>query len=63
MRGDSGMRYENGNKLILCAGNDAAKFPLDIVRLKIKDTMSLTPIEIIGINLNSLDIMMTWNQL
>ncbi|MES2501731.1 MAG: cyclic nucleotide-binding domain-containing protein, partial [Pseudomonadota bacterium] len=63
VKGDLGIRYENGNKLILRAGTDAAKFPLDVERLKIKDTIALTPIEIMRIDLDLLDIMMTWDQL
>ena len=63
VKGDLGIRYENGNKLILRAGTDAAKHPLDTERLKIKDTIALTPIEIVRIDLDLLDIMMTWDQL
>ncbi len=63
VKGDLGIRYENGNKLILRAGTDAAKFPLDVERLKVKDTIALTPIEIMRIDLDLLDIMMTWDQL
>ncbi len=63
VKGDLGIRYENGNKLILRAGTDAAKHPLDTQRLKIKDTIALTPIEIVRIDLDLLDIMMTWDQL
>lgn len=63
VKGDLGIRYENGNKLILRAGTDAAKHPLDTERLKIKDTIALTPIDIVRIDLDLLDIMMTWDQL
>lgn len=63
LKGDLGIRYENGNKLILRAGTDAAKYPLDTERLKIKDTIALTPIDIMRIDLDLLDIMMTWDQL
>ncbi len=63
VKGDLGIRYENGNKLILRAGTEAAKFPLDVERLKIKDTIALTAIEIVRIDLDLLDIMMTWDQL
>jgi rhodanese-related sulfurtransferase len=61
--GDLGIRYENGNKLILRAGTDAAKHPVDTGRLQIKDTIALTPIDIVLIDLDLLDIMMTWDQL
>lgn len=63
LKGDLGIRYENGNKLILRAGTDAAKHPLDTQRLKIKDTIALTPIDIVRIDLDLLDIMLTWDQL
>jgi rhodanese-related sulfurtransferase len=61
--GDLGIRYENGNKLILRAGTDAAKHPVDTGRLQIKDTIALMPIEVVRIDLDLLDIMMTWDQL
>jgi len=61
--GDLGIRYQNGNKLILRAGTDAAKHPVVTNRLQIKDTISLTPIEVVRIDLDLLDIMMTWDQL
>ncbi len=61
--GDLGIRYENGNKLILRAGTDAAKHPVDTGRLKIKDTIALKAIEVVRIDSDLLDIMMTWDQL
>ena len=61
--GDLGIRYENGNKIILRAGTDAAKHPVDTNRLQIKDTIALTPIEVVHIDVDLLDIMMTWDQL
>jgi rhodanese-related sulfurtransferase len=63
VNGDLGIRYENGNKVILRAGTAAAKHPVDANRLKIKDTIALTPIEVVRIDLDLLDIMMTWDQL
>ena len=63
VKGDLGIRYESGNKLILRAGTNAAKHPVDANRLKIKDTIALTPIEIVRIDADLLDIMMTWDQL
>jgi rhodanese-related sulfurtransferase len=63
VKGDLGIRYENGNKLILRAGTDAAKHPVDTDKLQIKDTIALTPLEVVRIDLDLLDIMMTWDQL
>ena len=61
--GDLGIRYKNGNKLILRAGTDAAKHPVHTSRLQIKDTIALTPIEVVHIDMDLLDIMMTWDQI
>ncbi len=61
--GDLGIRYDNGNKVILRAGTDAAKHAVDAGRLNIKDTIALTPLEIVRIDLDLLDIMLTWDQL
>jgi rhodanese-related sulfurtransferase len=61
--GDLGIRYENGHKVILRAGTDAAKHPVDADKLKIKDTIALTPLDIVRIDLDLLDIMLTWDQL
>ena len=63
VRGDLGIRYENGNKVILRGGTDAAKHPVDSERLKIRDTIALTPIDVVRIDLDLLDIMLTWDQL
>ncbi len=63
LKGDLGIRYENGNKVILRAGTDAAKHPVDANKLKIRDTIALTPIEVVRIDLDLLDIMLTWDQL
>ncbi len=63
VKGDLGIRYDNGNKLILRAGTDAAKHSVDADRLQIKDTIALTQIEVVRIDLDLLDIMMTWDQL
>lgn len=63
LKGDLGIRYENGKKLILRAGTPAARHPIDSELLKIKDTIALTPIEIVRIDLDLLDIMLTWDQI
>jgi len=63
VKGDLGIRYENGNKVILRGGTDAAKHTVDSERLKIKDTIALTPIDVVRIDLDLLDIMLTWDQL
>ncbi len=63
LKGDLGIRYENGNKVILRAGTAASKYPVDTGRLKIRDTIALTPLEITRIDLDLIDIMMTWDQI
>ena len=63
VQGDLGIRYENGNKVILRAATAAAKHPIDSEKLKIKDTIALTPIDVVRIDLDLLDIMLTWDQL
>lgn len=63
IRGDLGIRYENGKKLVLRGGSPAAKHPVDSERLRIKDTIAITPIEVVRIDLDLLDIMLTWDQI
>lgn len=62
LKGDLGIRYDNGKKVILRSNTPAAKFPIDSERLKIRDTIALTPIEVIRIDIDLLDIMLTWDQ-
>ena len=63
IKGDLGIRYENGKKLVLRGGSLAAKHPIDSEKLRIKDTIALTPIEVVRIDLDLLDIMLTWDQI
>ncbi len=63
VKGDLGIRYENGKKLVLRGGSPAAKYPIDSEKLRIKDTIALTPIEVVRIDLDLLDIMLTWDQI
>ncbi|PCI62129.1 MAG: cyclic nucleotide-binding protein [Methylophilaceae bacterium] len=63
IKGDLGIRYDNGKKLVLRGGSPAAKHPIDSERLRIKDTIAITPIEVMRIDLDLLDIMLTWDQI
>lgn len=63
IKGDLGIRYENGKKLVLRGGTPAAKHPIDSEKLRIKDTIAITPIEVMRIDLDLLDIMLTWDQI
>lgn len=62
IKGDLGLRYDDENKSILRGGTDPAKHPINS-NAKIKDTIALTDIEILRIDMDLLDIMMTWDQL
>lgn len=62
IKGDLGLRFINNGKVILRGGSPAAKHPLNNDK-KIKDTIALTDIEILRIDTDLLDIMMTWDQL
>jgi hypothetical protein len=61
--GDLGVRYQNGKKLILRGGTAAANNPINTQRLSIKDTIALTPIEIVRIDLDVLTVTRTWDQM
>src|SRR5690606_10387321 len=63
LKGDLGLRFQNGTKKILRGGTEAAKHSVDAYRTGIQDPVALTEIEIIRIDLDLLDIMMTWDQL
>ncbi len=62
LKGDLGLRFTDGGKKILRGGSDAAKHPID-ANAALQDTIALTEIEIVRIDLDLLDIMMTWDQL
>jgi len=62
VKGDLGLRFENSSKLTLRAGSPAAKHPINSGQ-GIKDTVALTDIEVLRIDTDLLDIMMTWDQL
>lgn len=63
VKGDLGLRFSDGSKKILRSGSNAAKHPIDSERLSLQDAIALTEIEIVRIDLDLLDIMMTWDQL
>ena len=61
-KGDLGLRFNNDKKLVLRAGSPAAKHPINN-GFEIKDIVALTEIEIMRVDTELLDIMMTWDQL
>ena len=63
VQGKLGVRYADGSKAILRAGTDASHHPINGGRLHVQDTIALTPVEVIRIDTDLLDIMMTWDQL
>lgn len=62
VKGDLGIRFKNNGKVILRGGFPAAKHPLNNDQ-NIRDTIALTDVEILRIDTDLLDIMMTWDQL
>lgn len=62
IKGDLGLRLNDGNKVILRGGTEAAKHAVN-ANSRIVDTIALTPVEIMRIDIDLLDIMMTWDQL
>ncbi len=62
LKGDLGVRYEDDSKAVLRGGTDAANHPIHTYG-KIKDSLALTNIEIMRIDMDLLDIMVTWDQL
>ena len=63
VRGKLDIRYVDGSKTILCAGTGASRHPINANGLQIKYAIALTPIEVVKIDTDLLDIMMTWDQL
>jgi len=61
--GDLGIRYQSGKKLILRGETPAANNPINTARLGIKDTIALTSIEILRIDLDVLQVTQTWDQM
>ncbi len=62
VKGDLGLRYDNDRKVRLRGRTEATKHPIN-ADTKITDTIALTDIEILRIDMDLLDIMMTWDQL
>ncbi|MDI1297709.1 cyclic nucleotide-binding domain-containing protein [Methylotenera sp.] len=62
IKGDLGLRYDDGRKARLRGGTEVTKHPVN-GDAKITDTIALTDIEILRIDMDLLDIMMTWDQL
>ncbi|OAM51395.1 cyclic nucleotide-binding protein [Methylovorus sp. MM2] len=63
IQGELGLQFADGTKKVMRGGGEAAKHPIDANRNGLQNTIALTDIEIIRIDLDLLDIMMTWDQL
>lgn len=63
LKGDLGLRYADGTKKILRGDTEAASHPVDNGKIQLQDTIAITDIEILRIDSDLLDIMMTWDQL
>lgn len=62
LKGDLGLRYEDHRKAIVRGGTRVARHPVN-ANPQIRDTLALTDVEILRIDVDLLDIMMTWDQL
>ncbi|HSH98333.1 MAG: cyclic nucleotide-binding domain-containing protein [Methylophilaceae bacterium] len=62
LSGELGLRYANGNKKIMRGGSEASRHAVD-ASAGLVEAIALTEIEIVRIDLDLLDIMMTWDQL
>lgn len=62
LQGELGLSFINGQKLILRGGSPAAKHPVNN-DCHITATIALTDLEILRIDMDLLDIMLTWDQL
>lgn len=62
LKGDLGLRFNDDNQVLLRGGSPAARHPLNNGH-KLKNAIALTDIEILRIDMDLLDIMMTWDQI
>ncbi|HEY8353624.1 MAG TPA: cyclic nucleotide-binding domain-containing protein, partial [Methylophilaceae bacterium] len=63
LKGDLGLRFADGSKKIMRGGTDAASHPINDGRLNVVDTIAITDVDILRIDADLLDIMLTWDQL
>lgn len=63
LKGDLGLRFTDGSKKILRGGTEVASYPVENGRVQLADAIAITEIEILRIDADLLDIMMTWDQL
>lgn len=63
LKGDLGLKFEDDTKFILRGNTDLARYPVGGGRKQLKLAVALTEVEIVRIDTDLLDIMMTWDQL
>ncbi len=63
LKGELGLRFEDGRKTVLKAGSEEARQPVANGGGPLKYALALTDLEIVRIDTDLLDIMMTWDQL
>lgn len=63
LKGRLGLHFKQGGNTVIDANSADAKHPIDSTKLELNDSIALSEIEIVRIDLDLLDIMMTWDQL
>lgn len=63
LKGNLGVKFADGKKIVLRGGTDLARYPVGGGRIQVETAIALTDIEIVRIDTDLLDIMMTWDQL
>ncbi len=63
LKGELGLRFEDGRKVVLRAGTEEARHPVGAGQGKLRYALAVTDLEIVRIDTDLLDIMLTWDQL
>lgn len=63
LQGELAINHVDGSSRVLVGGSEEAKFPVGSGPLPVKDTRAITDIQVVRIDTDLLDIMMTWDQL
>jgi rhodanese-related sulfurtransferase len=63
LKGNVGLKFKDGTKGVLRGGSDLSRYPVGGGRAQLELAIALTECEIVRIDTDLLDIMMTWDQL
>lgn len=63
LQGELAINHVDGTSRVLVGGSEEAKFPVGSGPMPVKDTRAITDIQVVRIDTDLLDIMMTWDQL